>query len=130
MQWKGARQTIARRFAKRRRVRHRLRSSAAPPIVGTKLPLAFEGKPAMSISPFLCDDEPFTPEDLQAMGTAFDQACAALGLTDKDRVTRLIADHIIELAQWGLRDPEQLYVSVMREFHRATTNVASVRVAR
>jgi hypothetical protein len=84
----------------------------------------------MSITPFV-DDEAFTPEDLQAMGTAFDHARAALGLTDKkDDVTRLVADRIIELAQSGVRDPEQLCLSVMKEFHQATAYAAPLQMAR
>ena len=43
------------------------------------------------------------------MSAAFVNACKALGLSDRaDKVTEIVALHVIELAQRGIRDPVKL----------------------
>jgi len=60
-------------------------------------------------------DECFYPEQVLAMGLAFDNACRSLRLNDtNDPLTKLIAGKIVEAAQAGERDADRLYDSVMR----------------
>jgi hypothetical protein len=70
----------------------------------------------MPITPFL-RDQAFDPETTVAMGAAFTEACKALGLTDRnDQMTEIVAKHIIELAQRGIRTEPALYSRTMEEF--------------
>jgi hypothetical protein len=57
----------------------------------------------------------FDPQVTRAMALAFDRACHALGLEDQgDPITsKLIADTIIDFAQCGERDPDQLWAMTM-----------------
>jgi hypothetical protein len=67
----------------------------------------------MPITPFL-QHRPFDPETIQAMSGAFTDACKALGLAPDhtDPITELVARHIIELAQRGIRtNPHQGHAS-------------------
>jgi hypothetical protein len=58
--------------------------------------------------------EAFDPEQIRAMGAAFDHACRSLRLNDtNDPLTKLIAGKIVEAAQSGERDAIRLYDSVM-----------------
>jgi len=51
----------------------------------------------------------FDPEATEAMGDAFDRACGALGTAAKSsHVRESIANHIIEGASRGERDPQRL----------------------
>ncbi len=52
----------------------------------------------------------FDPAATKAMALAFDQTCEILGLTDQSdaRLTKVIANKIIDFAQSGERDPDQL----------------------
>jgi hypothetical protein len=57
----------------------------------------------------------FEPETTQAMGIAFERACIELRLTDQgDPISKLLADHIIELARRGERDPDELCAQALR----------------
>jgi hypothetical protein len=58
----------------------------------------------------------FDPEATRAMALAFDMTCHALGITDQaDPITsKLIAERIIDFAQRGVRDPDQLSAMTMR----------------
>jgi len=48
--------------------------------------------------------------------STFDASCEALGLSDRgDRTNELIAQRIIELAQWGLRNPMALSLVALKE---------------
>jgi hypothetical protein len=70
----------------------------------------------MPITPFL-RDRAFDPETIAAMSAAFTEACAALGLADRtDPITELVARHIIELAQTGVRTSDALYLGTMQRF--------------
>jgi hypothetical protein len=65
-------------------------------------------------------EESFDPEQVRAMGAAFDRACQSLRLNDTDDpLTKLIAGKIVEAAQSGERDPIRLYDCVMRWAHAA-----------
>ena len=60
-------------------------------------------------------EEAFDPEQVRAMGAAFDHACRSLRLNDTDDpLTKLIAGKIVEAAQAGERGAVSLYDSVMR----------------
>jgi hypothetical protein len=70
----------------------------------------------MPITPYL-RGEAFDPELLEAMGAAFGQACRALGLNDRsDKLTEMVARHIVEEAQRGVRTKTALYLTTMEEF--------------
>jgi hypothetical protein len=70
----------------------------------------------MPITPFL-RGQAFDAETIAVMGAAFTEACQALGLKDRnDQVTELVAKHIIEHAQRGIRTKTALYLGVMKEF--------------
>jgi hypothetical protein len=62
----------------------------------------------MPIIPLL-QNEPFGPEDVKVMTTAFEGALSALRLVSRtDPLTELVAKKIIECAQTGERDPIRL----------------------
>ena len=70
----------------------------------------------MSIAPFL-RNQAFGPEALEAMTLAYQNACRALGLTDReDRRQELVAKQVIKFAQTGVRTPSALYMLTMIEF--------------
>jgi len=70
----------------------------------------------MPIIPFL-RGEAFDPETIKAMSRAFLAVCSTLGLAERDDpLNRLVAKHIIELAQTGVRDPIDLYTLTMKKF--------------
>ncbi len=70
----------------------------------------------MPIRPFLAG-QAFEPEIIQQMSTAFASACKALQLELRDDpATRLVARTIIELAERGLRDAQELLDMTLREF--------------
>lgn len=70
----------------------------------------------MSITPFLAR-QPFDPEIIAVMSTAFTAVCGALGLNPgDDPATRIIAEKIIELAQRGIRDAATLQSMTLSEF--------------
>lgn len=70
----------------------------------------------MPITPFL-RNRAFEPEQIAAMSVAFTNACNALGLSDRtDKLTELVAHHVIELAQRGIVDPHELTAATLKEF--------------
>ena len=53
------------------------------------------------------------------MSLVLDDVCEALGLkVIEEPATRLVAEKIIELAQRGIRDVDQLRVLTLKEFSR------------
>ncbi|HEY0848296.1 MAG TPA: hypothetical protein VGD96_00170 [Bradyrhizobium sp.] len=59
---------------------------------------------------------PLTPEDVSRLVTAYEATLKALDLTDRnDPITELIARKIIELAQTGIRDAQQLASMAIRD---------------
>ena len=72
------------------------------------------GARAMPITPFL-RNQAFEPEALDAMSLAFTNACKALGLSDRsDKLTEIVAHHVIEWAQRGVLDPIELTAATLR----------------
>jgi hypothetical protein len=70
----------------------------------------------MPITPFLSRDR-FDRETIRVMGIAFEMACVALRLADRDDdANEIIARRIIELAKAGERNPDLLCENVLKEF--------------
>jgi hypothetical protein len=58
----------------------------------------------------------FEPEQVEAMGKAFEATLRALGLTDRsDPLVMIVARKIIELGQQGERDPQRLQERALAE---------------
>ncbi|HXB70149.1 MAG TPA: hypothetical protein VNY05_17985 [Candidatus Acidoferrales bacterium] len=70
----------------------------------------------MPITPIF-SGQPFLPETLHNMSTAFDAACEKLGLVVKhDPATELVAKFMVELAQTGVHDYEPLLAATLERF--------------
>ena len=70
----------------------------------------------MPIRPLL-QDGAFSPEDITALATAFEDTLSALGLVDRnDPAVLMVAKRIIELAKDGERNPARLRNSVVNQF--------------
>ena len=70
----------------------------------------------MPIRPLL-QDVSFSPEDVTALTTAFEDSLSALGLMDRsDPAVLMVAKRIIELAKHGERNPTRLRNFVAGEF--------------
>jgi len=68
------------------------------------------------ITPYLTN-QAFEPEVLEEMSAAFVKTCRALGLEDRpDKLTELVAQHIIEMAQRGIRGRTALYFGALEKF--------------
>ena len=51
----------------------------------------------------------FGPDDIKRMTTAYEKALVALGLKDRtDPLTETVAQHIIEVAETGEKDPDRI----------------------
>ncbi len=58
----------------------------------------------------------FEPEDIHAMATAFELACADLHIFPRDELDRdVLATRIIDLARTGIIDAAALHMRVMAE---------------
>ncbi len=70
----------------------------------------------MQIAPFL-SGQAFGPEVTQAMGIAFDAVCRSLAIDNTGVVRpRIVARKIIELAQRGVRDPDEFRHRALEAF--------------
>ena len=70
----------------------------------------------MPIRPLLQDGS-FSPEDITALTTTFEDSLSALGLLDRnDPAVLIVAKRIIELAKDGERKPTWLRDRVLTEF--------------
>jgi len=70
----------------------------------------------MSVAPFP-SDQSFDPETLDAMSSAVAKVCAELGLTSRaDRLTELVAQHVIEVAQIGVVGEAAIHQLVLERF--------------
>jgi len=70
----------------------------------------------MPIAPYLAR-QAFEPEVIETMSAAFVATCDALHLkVGDDPATRLVAEKVIELAQRGIRDPDVLRATTLKEF--------------
>jgi hypothetical protein len=62
----------------------------------------------------------FDPETIEIMSTAYEGVCEALNLADRTNpLTYLVAKKIIELAQRGERDPDQMRQQALKAFGRS-----------
>jgi hypothetical protein len=69
---------------------------------------------AMPIRPYL-DGHPFDPETVRILDLAFELTGAALKIEDgNEQAKEVLAEKLIELAEQGERDPEQLCEGVLR----------------
>jgi hypothetical protein len=64
-------------------------------------------------------DQPFDLETIEAISRAYQAACRKLDLADRDDV----AQHVIELAQTGVRNPTALYRLTVKEFQKRVRGV-------
>ena len=77
------------------------------------------GQPRGMAMPFLklISETPelsLAPEDVTALGAAYDLAILNLGLVDRDDpLTKLVAERLINLARQGQRDPHKLRDAVL-----------------
>ena len=70
----------------------------------------------MAITSFL-RDQAFEPETVETMARAFAQICEDLGVTERtDPLTELVARHIIDMAQSGIKSKTALYLGAMLKF--------------
>ena len=70
----------------------------------------------MPITPYLAH-QAFEPEIIETMSAAFVAACEALHLkAGDDPATRFVAEKVMELAQRGIRDPDELRTMTLNEF--------------
>jgi hypothetical protein len=64
----------------------------------------------------LLQGKPFGPDEIAVLVAAYEATLEKLGLTQRDDAfTRLVAKKIIDLAERGVRDLEQLTDHAMRE---------------
>jgi hypothetical protein len=62
----------------------------------------------------------FDASEVEAMGQAFDAACATLQLSDADDAFRkVVACKVIECAESGERNPQRIYDLVLSEVRRS-----------
>jgi len=62
-------------------------------------------------------DQPFDLEAIEAVSRTYQAACRKLGLADRDDASNeIVAQHVIELAQTGVRNPTALYRLTVKEF--------------
>ena len=70
----------------------------------------------MPIAPYLAR-QAFEPEVIETMSAAFVATRKALHLkVGDDPATRVVAEKVIELAQRGIRDPDVLRATTLKEF--------------
>ena len=61
----------------------------------------------------------FSPEDITALATAFEDTLHTLRLADRnDPIVLMVAKKIIELARQGERNPERLRALVISQFEK------------
>ena|SRR5262249_31403796 len=77
------------------------------------------------MSKLLLAGQAFELEAIEAMSAAFVAACDALHLKISDPATRFVAEKVIELAQRGIRDPDELRSMTLKEFGLSDENCAS-----
>ena len=58
----------------------------------------------------------FGPDDIQRLATAYESALRILDLNDRnDPITEIVARRIIEATQTGLRDPDSLCATAIKD---------------
>jgi hypothetical protein len=68
----------------------------------------------MLITPFLAG-RTFEPDQITIMSTALADTCKALRLSD-DRLTPIVAQHIVDLIGRGFRNRAVIYLLTLNEF--------------
>jgi hypothetical protein len=76
----------------------------------------------MPISEFL-DRLKFDPETKRGMRVAFEMTCAALRPDKTDPIPETVARKIIELADAGVRDPDQLRELALSDLRRPSLQI-------
>lgn len=70
----------------------------------------------MSATPFV-SHQAFDPEAIEVMSLAFAKLCADLGLAERgDRLTEVVARHVIEAANKGIRNETAIRSTVIERF--------------
>ena len=70
----------------------------------------------MSVTPFI-PHRAFDPEAIEVMSSTLATVCADLGVSDRaGRMTELLAKHVIEAAQKGIREENRIRGFVIRQF--------------
>ncbi len=70
----------------------------------------------MSVLPFAAH-QAFDPETIAVLTSAFEKLCADIGLSARgDRLTELVARHVIEAAKYGARNETAIRLTVLQEF--------------
>ncbi len=69
----------------------------------------------------LLQNSAFLPEDVQRLGEAYEQALKELRLVDRnDPLAETVAQHIIEVAQTGERDPGRICALALERMQDTT----------
>jgi hypothetical protein len=77
------------------------------------------------IRPYL-EDEFFDPETIKNMSIAFERVCRELGLREMDdALNRVVAGAIIEKAQSGIHDANDLAMATMNDFRSPRSPTSS-----
>jgi hypothetical protein len=70
----------------------------------------------MSVLPF-ASPRFFDPEAIEIMASVLQGLCGELGLTPRaDRMTEILARHVIAAAQTGIRNEAAIRISVLQQF--------------
>jgi hypothetical protein len=70
----------------------------------------------MPIRPYL-EGRVFDPETIRMMGAVFENVARELGLADKnDRLAKIVARTVIDMAERGFDEPQALAAAVLSEF--------------
>ena len=79
---------------------------------------ALPGERATAVTIYrLLQKSVFGPDDIERLATAYESALRILELNDRDDpITEIIARRIIEAAQTGLRDPDSLCATAIKDF--------------
>ena len=74
----------------------------------------------LPIRSFLVEEKTFfSPEDITALATAFEDTLRTLRLSDRnDPIALMVAKKIIELAKQGERNPERLRALAISQFEK------------
>jgi hypothetical protein len=61
---------------------------------------------------------PFDPETIKTMSIAFERVCRTLGSVDDDGTSEVIAKKIINFAQQGMADVDQLTQATLKSLRK------------
>jgi hypothetical protein len=84
----------------------------------------------MPIYRLIREETAFSPEDIAAITTAYEDVLLRLGLVNRaDPVAEMVARKAIELARQGERDPKRLGDQILTAFDSRNLNAAADRNA-